>query len=108
MGWGPYDDGSSLGTAGSEGGIILRDEEHAQGARITLEDSPRPPFAITCGIYGVMVHTAYAATQAEAETAYGAMKADLEMLLDLWPDATSGQEAENRYYDAVSAFTDTY
>ena len=31
----------------SEGVVVLVDEKHAQGARITLERS----FAVTCGIY---------------------------------------------------------
>ena len=32
---------------GSEGVVVLVDEKHADGARITLEWS----FAVTCGIY---------------------------------------------------------
>lgn len=43
---------------GSEGGIILLDEEYHQSCRITLEKCERY-YAITCGIYGSMVHTVF-------------------------------------------------
>jgi hypothetical protein len=37
---------------GSEGVVVLVDEKHAEGARITLEcDAPVASFAVTCGIY---------------------------------------------------------
>jgi hypothetical protein len=35
--WTPFENGTSLGATGSEGGTILRDELHPDGARITLE-----------------------------------------------------------------------
>jgi hypothetical protein len=48
----------NIGQKGSEEGIIPRDEEHPQEARIHLErDTRNAPFAITCGIYGCMMHT---------------------------------------------------
>ena len=43
---------------GSEGGIILRNEEYKGGCLITLEKCPEY-YAITCGVYGAMVHTAF-------------------------------------------------
>lgn len=43
---------------GSEGGIILQDEEYEDSCRITLERCRRYD-AITCGVYGDMVHTVY-------------------------------------------------
>ena len=108
MSWTPCDHGATIGATGSEGGIILRDEEHGMGARITIEESRNPPFAITCGIYGVMVHTAFAATELEAGNAYDAMKAEIEMLLDLWPNADAEPSAKDRFYEAVSAFAAKY
>ena len=108
MGWTACEGGSTIGKAGSEGGHIQRDEEHERGARLTLEEVGTPPFAITCGIYGVMVHTAFAASEIEAADAYAAMKADLEALFDLWPDADAEPDAKERFYDAVSAFTAKY
>jgi len=36
MGWVPLDHGATIGQRGSENGIIVRDEEHELGARVTL------------------------------------------------------------------------
>ena len=58
--WKIYNNGKTIGQIGSEKGIIIKDEENINGARITIEKNCRSiPFAITLGIYGVMVHTAY-------------------------------------------------
>ena len=74
-GWYPFDDGRTIGTAGSEAGVILADDEHGDGARITLErDTRSAPFAITCGIYGWMMHTCRFGDEAQARRDYDAMK----------------------------------
>lgn len=52
----------TIGTKGSEEGIIQKDEEYNSSVRITLETCPRlgkKVYAITCGIYGSMVHTTF-------------------------------------------------
>ncbi|GAB4092803.1 hypothetical protein [Flaviaesturariibacter terrae] len=65
-GWQPYDNGQTIGRAGSEGGTILCDLENASGARITLERlGESSPFAVTFGIYGLMVHTHFCKEQDE-------------------------------------------
>ena len=89
--WQPFDDGRTIGTPGSETGIILRDDEHVDGARITLERDGATPFAITCGIYGWMMHTRFFGTEADAHRAYDEMRQALEdivraMPLDSEPD----------------------
>ena len=43
---------------GSEGGTIIADEEYKESCRITLERCERY-YAITCGVYGSMMHTAF-------------------------------------------------
>jgi hypothetical protein len=86
MGWHPFDAGRTLGQSGSEDGIILLDEEHSDGARITLErDCRNIPFAITCGIYGWMVHTRYFPTEELARQAYKEMKLELVNILQIIP-----------------------
>jgi hypothetical protein len=80
--WYPFDGGRSVGTPGSEAGTIVGDDEHALGARITLErDSATAPFVITCGIYGRMMHTRFFATEADARLAYDAMKRALSGII---------------------------
>jgi hypothetical protein len=72
---------------GSESGTVELDEEHDCGARITLErDAKTAPYAITCGIYGWMVHTRYFEDRDTAHLQYDAMKAGLAHILSLIPE----------------------
>ncbi len=65
--WRPFNDGVTIGTEGSESGTIVRDQEHPLGARLTLERwGQTAPLAITCGVYGWMVHTRFFASEAKA------------------------------------------
>lgn len=93
MMWVLYDNGVSIGTSGSENGIIIKDEEHTAGARITLEQGGYAPYGITCGIYGLMCHTAFASLLDEAAKKYEAMKLEISKALssdavdlDTWCD----------------------
>jgi hypothetical protein len=97
--WYPFDDGLSIGQRGSEGSVILRDEEHALGSRITLERGGYRPFSITCGIYGWMVHTRFFADEAEARNAFEEMKVGLVSILNIIPLASETDAAKE---DAVS------
>ncbi len=81
--WHLFENGQTLGTQGTEHGRILQDEEHRDGARITLEQCQSPPFAITCGIYGLMFHTAFASEEQEAKNMFVEMKNGLEEILQL-------------------------
>jgi hypothetical protein len=86
MGWTTLDDGKSLGTRGSEGGIIRRDEQHDLGARVTLEQGGAiAPWSITCGIYGWMVHTRFFGTEEEGNREFDQMKLGLEQVLAIIP-----------------------
>lgn len=100
MSWQPMENGATIGTVGSEGGVILRDEEYYGAMRITLEQGgSTAPFAITCGIYGSMCHTVFASSEAEGVVKYGVMKDRLVRLLGL-------EEAE--YYPALERFVDDF
>ena len=99
--WEPFEDGRTVGLHGTGGGIILRDEEHGAGARITLE---RPEqlgsYTVTCGVYGLFMHTAYAADEAEGHRMYDAMREGLVEIMSL-PDP---DEATVRVSAFVAAF----
>ncbi len=85
--WQAFEEGRTIGQTGTEGGEILQDDEHAGGARITLERGClRAPFAITCGVYGWMVHTRFLADDETAQHAYSAMKSSLSAIVALLPD----------------------
>ena len=116
--WRSFENGETLGTHGSADGLILLDEEHRLGARITLESgsgsgggpNARPiPYAITCGIYGLFFHTCFFAHEAEARNAFGEMKIELDRILKLESHETAGGgQAENAVYAALSAFVDRF
>ena len=86
--WLPFDGGVSLGEPGSDGGAIVRDDEYRGGARITLERGGFAPFSITCGVYGLMMHSRYFAALPEAEREYAAMQPDLAAIVDSQPLTT--------------------
>lgn len=82
MTWQPFENGRSIGEVGSEGGSIVYDEEHEDGARITLEEGGETaPWSITCGVYGWMVHTRFFDERVAAEAEIGPMKSALEEIL---------------------------
>jgi hypothetical protein len=85
--WEPYRAGASIGEPGSEDGTIVRDEEHAEGARITIErlEHRSAAFAITCGVYGWMVHTRYFGDEQSAIAGFESMKAPLAHIVDAIP-----------------------
>jgi hypothetical protein len=112
--WRSFENGETLGTRGSEDGLILLDEEHTLGARITLESEIRSgggpnirpiPYAITCGIYGLFFHTCFFGHETEARNAYDEMKNELDGILKLeTPEADVDDQAKNAVYAALSAF----
>lgn len=103
--WQPFENGGTLGQRGSEEGVILRDEEHSLGARITLErDTSVAPFAITCGIYGWMLHTRYFASQDEAGAQYEAMKSALGALLEAADKTAEIDGGRQVLMDGISNF----
>jgi hypothetical protein len=84
--WQSFDQGRTIGKSGSEMGVILLDEEHADGARITLEHDGRfAPFAVTCGIFGWMVHTRFFTNEEDARRAYEDMKQALDGIIQSIP-----------------------
>ena len=79
--WVAFDDGRSIGKVSAEGGVILRDDEHAHGARITLKRGAKH-ISISCNIYGKMDHTRFFKTVSEAEREYNPMKKELGKIVD--------------------------
>jgi len=88
---------------------MVRDEEHSLGARISLERDCRvAPFAITCGIYGWMLHTRFFRSQDEAEAQYEAMKSALAALLEAADKTAEIDGGKQVLLDGVSEFVETF
>jgi hypothetical protein len=107
--WRPFEEAATLGLPGSEEGIVVRDEEHSLGARITLERATSvAPFAITCGIYGWMFHTCFLSSEAEAESQYDLMKTSLSMLLEAAEQTANLDGGRQVLTDGVDQFVGEY
>src|SRR5215510_15044731 len=106
MGWSDTEDKCS-----SEGGKVVLDQEHDLGARITLERECRcAPFAITCGIYGWMVHTRFLSSEAEARTDYVHMQDALAEILKTIPlvDDPDGDQKMSHVFLKIQEFTGAF
>ena len=105
-GWYVYDEGKTIGIRGTEGGTIMRDEEHGDGARISLERDTlyKVPFAITCGIYSWMVHTRFFADEPTALDAYEQMKLSMAEILEMLARDTDSDTVS----EAIDAFVEQY
>ena len=113
MVWRAFATGSGEKDAiGSEGGIVLLDEVYDDAARITLERDTqcKAPAAITCGIFGWMVHTRFFSGLAEGLHAYEAMKVDLAGIVDRIPlEAAPDRDAQMKdVTKAISVFVEKY
>jgi hypothetical protein len=111
MTWKLFDGGATIDKAGSEDGAIILDEEHVEGARITLEsDCRHAPFAITCGVYGWMFHTRYFGTESDASAEFHRMKGGLAEILDVIPRADDPEVDAKRQIvgDAIGSFVERF
>ena len=101
-----FKNGESIGQAGSESGRILRDDEHGDGARVTLEHGTNNRFTVTCGIYGWMVHTRFFDSEKAGQLGFYETKDELGKILALIPleneaNDDNMREAENAIADFV-------
>lgn len=99
MSWYEFDNGSTIGERGIEGGKIVKDEKFDNSARITFEKLSDGHYAITCGVYGAFFHTAWS-EEANALSKYEQMKSDLEVILS--------QENYDKHYRLIEEFADKY
>ncbi|QSQ26292.1 hypothetical protein JY651_15750 [Pyxidicoccus parkwayensis] len=95
--WKPYEDGSSLGWMGSQGGTIARDEDLAGQVRLTYElDDSRSFHAITCSVTGWLLHHRFFDNAEAAAAAFDAMKPALEELQSQLTEGGPKSPAEAR------------
>jgi len=98
--WLAYDDGRSIGKVSTEGGVILLDDEHEQGARITLKRGSGY-VSVSCHIYGWTDHTRFFKSTSEAQREYVAMKAALGNVVGIIESAGS---KDIKVWEAISEF----
>ena len=81
------------GATGSECGIVFSDEEYKKSCGITLEKCQNY-YAITCGVYGAMVHTTFADFD-HYQSLYDEMKMELQKFID----TDTNEDEELEFYD---------
>ncbi len=107
--WYSFNDGASIGGTGSENGKILRDVEHSNGARVTLEKVRDDCWTITCGIYGWMVHTQFFLSESTAEIGFENTERELGKILALIPLEDEADDERMRIaQDAIAGFVEQY
>jgi hypothetical protein len=98
--WFAYDDGGSIGNTGAEGGVILRDEEHQSGARVTLKRGNNY-VSVSCSIYGWMDHTRFFGSVTEAQREYLLMK---PLLANMVENILSKGNSDLKMWEAIADF----
>ena len=98
--WVAFDNGKSIGKVSAEGGVILRDEEHPRGGRVTLKQG-KTFISVSCHIYGWIDHTRFFHTVADAQREYVIMKNILGSMLD---DILSAGAGDLKMWEAIADF----
>ena len=83
MGWVPFDDGKTIGTRHASG-VIVADERHTDGARVTIEDWGNH-CEVVWGVFGWAFGTAFFAKGAATDAGYESIKVRVAEILDLIP-----------------------
>lgn len=95
-----YDGGKTIDKVDTEGGIILRDDEHELGARSTLK-RVKDFLSISGHVYGWMDHTRFFVANPEAEREYKSMKNALGDVADV---INAVDSKDIKVWEAISEF----
>lgn len=98
--WLAYDGGKSVGKVSVDGAVILRDDEHELGARITLKRS-NSFVSVACHIYGRTDHTRFFNGVSDAAREYAVMKTALDHVMNII-ESTGGKDI--KAWEAISEF----
>lgn len=98
--WINYKNGSTIGTTSAEGAVILRDEEHERGGRVTLKQG-ETFVSVSCHIYGKIDHTRFFNSVPEAQRDFIVMKNVLGSILD---DILGTGADEIKVWEAIADF----
>ncbi|MFN8411028.1 MAG: hypothetical protein U0Z26_01435 [Anaerolineales bacterium] len=98
--WIAFDEGKSIGKKGPEGDIILQDDEHIHGARITLKRGEKY-VSVSCNIYKWMDHSRFFGTTFEAQREYEMMKAEITEVMNV---ITAENTNQIKVWEAISKF----
>ena len=80
--WQPYNNGTTVGTKGPQGDVILMDETHPDGARMTIKRGIKY-VSVSCNINNWINHTRFFDKLPDAKREYILMKASILEVTEL-------------------------
>ena len=98
--WAAYKNGMSIGKITAEGGVILMDEEHESGGRMTLKQG-KTFISVSCHIYGWIDHTRFLNSVPDAKREYAQMKKAITHMLE---DILSAGKDDIKMWEAIANF----
>ena len=98
--WVAYDNGNSIGKMSAEGGVILLDEEHESGGRMTLKEN-KAFISASCHIYGWIDHTRFFNSISDAKREYILMKKFMTHMLE---NILSAGADDIKMWEAIADF----
>jgi hypothetical protein len=98
--WLAYDNGNSIGQVGAEGGVILLDEEHGSGGRMTLKQG-KTFISVSCHIYGWIDHTRFFNSVSDAKREHAHMQSSMTHMLE---DILAAGAGEIKMWEAIAEF----
>jgi hypothetical protein len=102
--WFPFNQGKSIGMKSPEGGILVRDEEHPLGARITLKEAS-DYVSISCCISGRIDHSRFFTKLSDAQGEFDVMKAELAKVAKV---VASARASDIKGWEAIAAFVSKF
>ena len=97
--WIAFEDGTSIGTPGFNGGTIIADEEFDDSVRVTMEKN-KDKNEITCVVYGALAHT-FICEKKGSDEKYELIKEDLKQLI---LQELSGEDEMEFYKEFVDKY----
>lgn len=98
--WSAFNQGRSIGTVSPEGGRILFDEEHKDGARLTLKRG-NGYISISLNVYGWFDHTRFFSLESESQREYRTMRAAVN---DMMAIISREDISDLKIWEAISEF----
>jgi hypothetical protein len=102
--WKPFNRGRSIGLKSPEGGVIVRDEEHPLGVRITLKEA-REYISISCSITGQIDHSRFFTKMSDAQNEYEVMKDELVKVAET---ISSARASNIKAWEAIAIFVSRF
>jgi hypothetical protein len=98
--WSIFNKGRTIGSVSAEGGLILSDEEHEEGARITLKRGTGY-VSVSLIVFGWIDHTRFFNTDSDAQREYRAMKPAAVSILSV---INTEGVSDIKIWEAISEF----